>query len=288
MEKIFFVLLFSLVSCMPLAFCDEIEIDSEVITVNPELEFFIIKAGEDKGVELGDGLIVHRGAEKIAEAYIVEVRPDISTAEILKVSDNEEIRKGDSVLIVKEEAPAKGPSRKLKRTVKKHRLKWAPILGRPEGIQEVSTTVPGTKAAMTPQPGSSYIPNPAVKEKEDVVTADIKSPRNQVFAYARLVLREDGFSIISSNRAVGLLVATKPIALPIMKELWADAVAAIGHKLVVNLKIKDQKASSELIASAFKEHFQKERYIKAPVLRGSKYYNDLMVLVSKIKEDSEY
>ena len=66
------------------AFCqNEREIDSQVISVNPDKEYIIIKAGEVDGVQIGDGLVVHRDGEKLAEAQIVEVRPEVSAAEIL-------------------------------------------------------------------------------------------------------------------------------------------------------------------------------------------------------------
>ena len=86
---------------------DEIGIDSQVMSVNPDNEYIIIKAGENKGVEIGDGLIVHRDGKKLAEAQIIEVRPNVSAAEIL--NEEKEIKEGDNVLIVKKvkESPAR-------------------------------------------------------------------------------------------------------------------------------------------------------------------------------------
>jgi hypothetical protein len=39
--------------------------------------------------------------------------------------------------------------------------------------------------------------------------------------------------------------------------------------------------------SAFKEHIQKGRQVKFPIVSGSGYYNTLVELASKIKERAE-
>ena len=218
------------------------QIDSEVISVDPDLEFFIIIGGEDKAVEIGDGLIVYKDGKKIARAHIIEVASNVSAAELLDVEGNKEIREGDSVSIVK----------KIK----------------------TRDPAPGTR--------------PAIVEKADLVNIKINREPDAVLAYAGLVLREEGYSIISSNRATGTLLATRPIALSLIKELWADTFAAIDHNLMVTLEINAEGDSSILTASSFREHSQKGKHIKGTVVKGSGYYNKLVDLVSKIKKRSEY
>ncbi len=247
MRKSFLILSFLSLLCVFCAFSEEIEIDSNVITVDPEFEFFVIEAGERAGVEMGDGLIVHRNGEKVAEGYIIEVRPDISAAEILNVERGQGVLEGDSVLIVKR-------------------------LGGLPGREEKKP----------------YIPRPAVIEKGAVISIDVNAEPNTVFAYARLVLKENGYSIASTNRAAGIILATKPIQLSLFKELLADAVAAIDHKLAVTLDIKTEGNYSKLMISSFKEHTQKDRQVKYAVTRYSKYHSELLDLVSMIKERAEY
>jgi hypothetical protein len=102
-----------------------------------------------------------------------------------------------------------------------------------------------------------------------------------------MVLRENGYSVIFSSRITGSILATKPIELSLVKELWADATAKIEHKLVVSLEIKNDEGAGELNAAGFKEHTQKGKQVKFPITRGSKYYEDLVQLTSKIKERAE-
>lgn len=304
MKKIISILLYiSLVSVL-CAFSGEIEIDSEVINVNPDLEFFIVASGEGDGIELGDGLIVHRGAEKIAEAYIIEVRPDVSAAEVLDVEEDEEIQEGDSVLIVKrtEEEPgeayrAPGKSRPAQKTAARPGPKWATLIGRDSGAPASSSYTPAVPARVTPAgPGaniisrsrSEHLTRPTVVDQGDIISIDVSRDAKAVFSYARLSLRESGYSVISSNRAAGILVATKPIALSLMKELWADAFAAIDHRLVVSLDVKDEGSGSKVIVSSFREHSQKGHQVTRGVTRNSKYYNELVNLLSRIKQRSEY
>ena len=72
-----------------------------------------------------------------------------------------------------------------------------------------------------------------------------------------------------------------------MKELWADATASIEHKIVTSLEIKNKNGATELKVASFKEHAQKGKQIKFPVIRGSKYYGLLVELASRIKERAE-
>lgn len=256
MIKIFPVLFCFCLFCAPFAFSEEIEIDSEVLGFVPGSAFFLIRAGDSAGVEIGDGLIVHRAGKKIAEAYIIEVREEVSAAEILRVVKGEGIREGDAILIVKEPGKLEaGPD----------------IIAEIEQEREVSE--PELK--------------PSVSEKGDIISIEIDREPKAVFTYTTVVLRENGYSITTSSRATGILVATKPISLSLLKELWADAVAAIGHKLVVSFDLKDEGNYSMLTASAFEEHSQKGRHVKRPVKKDSQYYNELLDIISEIRERSE-
>jgi len=241
MRRILLILfLCSFLSSFP-AFCEEVEVASEIITVDPDGEFFIIRHGRDAGIVMGNGFIVHRSGEKIAEAHIIEVRPTVSAAEILRTIDDYQIREGDSVLLVKRPSQAR----------------------------------------------RDYIVRPAVSEKGDTFSLNIHSESKKVFTYAVLALQENGFSVISSSRTAGTILAKKPIALSILKELWADAVAAIDHNLVATFEIKAAGDLSSLSVSSFKEHSQKEKHVKRSVTRNSKYYNELIEVVSEIKKRAE-
>jgi len=242
MKKILSILFLVCLFCVQCVFSEEMQTDSEVISVDPDLEFFIIRGGEDKGLEIGDSLIVHKDGKEIARAHIVEVASNVSAAEFLDAKGYKEIRKGDSVSIAK----------------------------------KIKTAGPAPSAT------------PAIVKRPDPVSIKISGEPSEIFAYARLVLREEGYSILSSNRATGTLMATRPIALSLIKELWADTFAAIDHKVVVTLNIRAEGDSSSLTASAFKEHSQKGKHIKRAAVKGSRYYNELSDLVSKIKKRSGY
>jgi len=287
MKNVLLPLLFSAI-LSGVGFClEEIEIDSEVMGVNAEKEYLIIKAGEKDRVEIGDGLIVHRDGEKLAEAQIIEVRQNVSAAEILR--SDRAIKEGDRILIVKKiERPVarkkwsvyQPPYRAHKKS------KWTSVLG--PGAQAVSvapveTLTLGSGAGVeTLRPGS--IP---VAGEGSVVRADISADLNSVFSYAQMALRELGYSVIFSNRVSGIITATKPIELTILGELFADATAAIGHKLVLFLEMKEGGSHTELDASSFKEHTQKGKQVKFPITRDSNYYNDMVIVASKIKERAE-
>jgi len=264
-------------------FClTEKEIDSQVISVNPNGEYIVIKAGEIDGVEIGDGLIVHRDGEKLAEAQVVEVRPEVAAAEILNAE--KEIKEGDSILIVKKIKSSE--AKKEKKAYKKPKTsKWTTLLG--SSGAEVKSAVPvETISAGSPPAGIETLQPGRVQVKQEggIVKADIDTDPGTVFSYALIVLRENGYSVISSNRMIGVIVATKPVMLSLMKELWADSTASIEHKLVVSLEMKDNEGATELNASSFKEHIQKGKQVKFPVTKESMYYSDLVEIASKIKE----
>ena len=274
MIKNILVLCFFCASFSGVAFCQEkTEIDSQVISVNPDKEYLIIKAGEIDGVEIGDGLIVHREGEKIAEAQIIEVRPEVAAAEILNTE--KEIKEGDNVLIVKK-TKKPGISKKKETYLGLKKSKWTTILGsgaEVDSMAPVETVKPGRIQA---------------GQGSGAVSTGIDTSPSVVFSYALMVLRENGYSVIFSSRITGVILAAKPIELSIMKELLADAMAEIEHKIVISIEIKNNSGASELNITGFKEHSQKGKQIKFPIARESKYYGDLADLASKIKERAEH
>jgi hypothetical protein len=288
--------LFSVFFASSLLCEDEVEINSQVMSVDPEKEYIIIKAGKEQGIEIGDGLIVHRDAEKIAEAQIIQVRPEVSAAAILGIEKEKEIREGDSIIIVKTVKAvraAKKPTPIAKKpapvkkivAVKKH--KWAPILGKKSEAQNIEPAETVSSSA-TYETTSTMPEKIQVRQEGEIVKIDIDTDANTAFSYALIVLRENGYSVILTNRATGLIQAVKPIEISLLGELWADAFAAIGHKLVASLEFKDRGGFTELSISSFKEHSQKGKYIQLPTTRDSKYYNELIGLAQKIKTRTEY
>ena len=261
---------------------EEIEIDSQVMSVNPNGEYIIIKAGQNDGVEIGDGLIVHRSGEKIAEAQVIEVRPSVAAAEILNAK--QDIKEGDSILIVKK--TESHPAKKREYTPQEQKKsKWTTLLGSSSPMRSLAPVETVASGSITTIETSRQGPV-SVTQGASIVRADMDADASTVFSYSLMVLRENGYSVISSSRGTGVILATKPIELSLMKELWADATAAIEHKLVISLEMREDSSSTELNISAFKEHIQKNRQVKFPVARESVYYNDLVGLASKIKERS--
>jgi len=286
---------------------DEIEIDSEIMSINPDKEYIIIKAGEKDGVEIGDGLIIHRDSEKLAEAQIVEVRDNVAAAEILNVEKeqtkkvveqviekNKEIKEGDNILIVKK-AKKYQPIKESRVYQEPRKSKWKTILG---SASQAGSAVPvETVTSGSAASGYGYATDTAsdtmdpgkitVSQESSIVRAEIGADSSAVFSYALMVLRENGYSVIFSSRATGSILATRPIELTLMKELWADTHASIEHKIVTSLEIKDKNGNTELNVASFKEHTQKKKQVKFPVVNGSKYYRLLVELASKIKERAE-
>ncbi|MFH1074841.1 MAG: hypothetical protein V1752_07120 [Candidatus Firestonebacteria bacterium] len=270
MIKNILVLCFFCASFSGVAFCQETtEIDSQVVSVSLDKEYLIIKAGETAGVEIGDGLIIHREGEKIAEAQIIEVRPEVAAAEILHTE--KAIKEGDNALIVKK-TKKRRDSKKEKPYLEPKKSKWTTLLGSGAKIDSVSPVETVKQGRIQTGHGSG------------AVSTGIDINPSVVFSYALMVLRENGYSVIFSSRVTGVISATKPVELSIMKELWADATAKIEHKIVVSIEIKNNGGVSELNITGFKEHSQKGKQVKFPIARGSKYYGDLADLVSKIKE----
>lgn len=285
---------------------DEIEIDSQIMSVNPDKEYIIIKAGEKDGVEIGDGLIVHRDAEKLAEAQIVEVRDNVAAAEILNVEKeqkkevvervvekNKEIKEGDDILIVKK-AKRVQAAKESRAYQEPKKSKWKTILGsasQAKSLVPVETVTSGYDTSgyeYTADTSDTLNPEKImVSQESSIVRAEIGADSSAVFSYALMVLRENGYSVIFSNRTTGNILATRPIELTLMKELWADSTASIEHKIVTSLEIKDKNGGTELNVGSFKEHTQKGKQVKFPIIRDSKYYNLLVELASRIKERTE-
>ena len=286
MKKILSVLLFTCLVYISSAFSEERNLPSEIMSVSKGLEFFIIRAGEGSGVKIGDNVIVYSSGKKIAEAYIIEVRKDVSAAEVLSIEKSETFQEGDKVLIFRKAisaSPKPEKKQKPKPKASKPKPKWTTLLGRPakESADAAIKRMPDEDAVYI----ASAFPT---AEGQDLINIKIHKDSSAVFTYASLVLKENGYSITSSNRGAGILLATKPVDLSLLKELLADAFAAIDHNLVVSIDIKPVGDSSILRASSFREHSQKEKYIKRGVASGSKYYNELSKLISEIKERSEY
>jgi len=289
MMKNILVLYFFCAFLSGIALCQEdIEIDSQVISINSDKEYIIIKAGENEGIEIGDGLIIHRDAEKLAEAQVVEVRANVAAAEILNIE--KEIKEGDSILIVKK--AKKYPIKKEKSAYRElKKSKWTTLLGSGAAVKSAVPVKNVTSSSMTGSEFSSEALNPEkiqVTQGSSVVRADIDAGVDTVFSYSLMVLRENGYSVIFSSRTTGAILATMPIRLDLIKELWADATASIEHKLVVSLEMKNSGGAAELNIASFKEHTQKGKQIKFPVTRESAYYNLLVELASKIKERAEH
>ena len=271
---------FCAVFCGTALCLEEIEIDSQVMSVNPDGEYIIIKAGQKDGVEIGDGLIVHRKGEKLAEAQVIEVRPSVAAAEILNAK--QDIKEGDSILIVKKIQGT--PVREKRYAVQEQKKsKWTTLLGSSASMKSLAPVETVGSGSVTTIESSMQGPV-SVTQGASIVRADMDSDLSTVFSYSLIVLRENGYSVISSSRETGVIMATRPIELTLMKELWADATAAIEHKLVVSLEMKEGAGSTELDVSAFKEHLQKGRQVKFPIARESAYYNSLVELASKIKK----
>ncbi|HBR15281.1 MAG TPA: hypothetical protein DD723_07045 [Candidatus Omnitrophica bacterium] len=69
--------------------------NGNVISVNEENRFIIVDLGESSGIRTGDTLSVYRGSEYIASLEVIQVRKDISAADIK--DQRAKIQAGDSV-----------------------------------------------------------------------------------------------------------------------------------------------------------------------------------------------
>jgi len=69
--------------------------NGKVVSINEDNNFIIVDLGENAGVRIGDRLSVYRGDQYIAGVEIIQVRKDISAADIKQKSTR--IKVGDSV-----------------------------------------------------------------------------------------------------------------------------------------------------------------------------------------------
>ncbi|OQX52899.1 MAG: hypothetical protein B5M48_04395 [Candidatus Omnitrophica bacterium 4484_213] len=72
------------------------ELRGEIFRVSKQYNFVIIDLGENKGLRKGDLLAVYRDEEKIGEIKIIQLREEVSAADI--VSFKKEIKRGDKVI----------------------------------------------------------------------------------------------------------------------------------------------------------------------------------------------
>ncbi len=70
-------------------------LNGRIVSINEENNFAIVDLGEDSGVQIGDTLNVYRDTEVIATLSIIQVRKDVSAADIIKLSAK--LKVGDTV-----------------------------------------------------------------------------------------------------------------------------------------------------------------------------------------------
>jgi len=70
-------------------------LNGRVVSINSENNFVIVDVGEDAGVRVGDKLSVYRGSKYIAGLEVIQVRKDISAADIKQKGSRIEV--GDAV-----------------------------------------------------------------------------------------------------------------------------------------------------------------------------------------------
>jgi septal ring factor EnvC (AmiA/AmiB activator) len=63
-----------------------VKVSGEIVSVNQENNFVIVSLGEKSGIGIGDRLSVYRGDAYVGEIEIIQVRTDISAADIKKQS----------------------------------------------------------------------------------------------------------------------------------------------------------------------------------------------------------
>lgn len=69
--------------------------NGRVLSINPENNFVVVDIGEDAGIQVGDKLSVYRGSKYVAGLEVIQVRKDISAADIKQKGAR--IQVGDSV-----------------------------------------------------------------------------------------------------------------------------------------------------------------------------------------------
>ncbi|MCX5681166.1 MAG: hypothetical protein NT079_02645 [Candidatus Omnitrophica bacterium] len=63
-----------------------VKVAGQVVSINQENNFVIIDLGQSAGINIGDRLSVYRGDTYVGEVEIIQVRTDISAADIKKQS----------------------------------------------------------------------------------------------------------------------------------------------------------------------------------------------------------
>lgn len=70
-------------------------LNGRVISINPDNNFVVVDLGENAGIRMGDTLSVYRGSKLVATLDVIQVRKDISAADIRQKGAKIEV--GDSV-----------------------------------------------------------------------------------------------------------------------------------------------------------------------------------------------
>ena len=74
------------------------DLRGQVIAVNDKEKFVIVNLGEGKGIRPGFQMTVLRGEKEIGTLEVIEVRREISAADIKEVVSGSEVREGDTVI----------------------------------------------------------------------------------------------------------------------------------------------------------------------------------------------
>jgi hypothetical protein len=69
----------------------------QVLAVNEENNFVIIDMGETDGIKVGQSFSIFRNGQKIAAVEVIQIRKEISAADIKNVTSGSKIKVGDSV-----------------------------------------------------------------------------------------------------------------------------------------------------------------------------------------------
>jgi len=68
-----------------------------VLSINQENKFIVMDLGENQGVRMDDGFGIYRSGEYIGRADVIQLRKDISAADIKDVAQGKDIKVGDVV-----------------------------------------------------------------------------------------------------------------------------------------------------------------------------------------------
>ena len=70
-----------------------------VVSVNKQNKFVVVDLGQKQGIQVGSTFGVYRGGDYIATIEILQLRKDISAADIREVASGKNIEVGDIVKI---------------------------------------------------------------------------------------------------------------------------------------------------------------------------------------------